>query len=183
MRLAVLGFSILGLAALAGGLVVHGGWIDVAASRRHPQWVETILPYAMERSVRRHARGIPAPGIAGEKDAEAGLVHYRAMCETCHGAPGEPPSEIAEGLYPRPPQLAEAGSDRTDAELFWIAKHGIQMTGMPGFGATHSDDELWEIVAVVKRLPDMDPQSYRATGRMDPTPAPSDDHHDHPHQH
>ena len=93
------------LAALAGGLVVYGGWIDVAASRRHPELVETVLHYAMERSVHRHARGIQAPGIAREEDVEAGLVHYRAMCETCHGAPGEPPSEIAEGLYPRPPSL------------------------------------------------------------------------------
>ena len=87
------------------------------------------------------------------------------------------------GSLPAPPQLAEAASDLTDAELFWITKHGIQMTGMPGFGATHGDDELWDIVAVVKRLPDMDPQHYRPTERMEHAPAPSDGHHDDQHHH
>ncbi len=181
MRAAVFGFLIIGLAALAGGVVAYGGWIDVAASRPHPEWVETALHYAMERSVHRHAREIRAPGTERKEDLEAGLVHYRAMCETCHGAPGELPPEIAEGLYPRPPQFPEADSDLTDAELFWVVKHGLQMTGMPGFGATHGDEELWEIVAVVKRLPDMDRQSYRPTERMEHAPAASDGH-DHDHQ-
>ncbi len=182
MRAASVGFGILGLAAVAAGVVVNAGWIDVAASRQHPQWAETVLHYAMERSVQRHARGIQAPGNAREEDVEDGLVHYHAMCETCHGAPGGQPSEIAEGLYPRPPRFSEESSERTDAELFWVTKHGIQMTGMPGFGATHSDDELWNIVAVVKRLPDMDPESYRPAERSEPAPAPSDGHH-HDHQH
>jgi mono/diheme cytochrome c family protein len=183
MRAAVVGSLILGLAALAAGLIVRGGWIDVAASRPHPKWVEAALHYAMERSVHRHARGIRAPGTSREEDVSAGLVHYRAMCEACHGAPGKPLSEVAEGLYPRPPQFSEASSEGTDAELFWITKHGIQMTGMPGFGATHSDDELWDIVAVVKRLPDMDPQRYRPSEPSADAPAPSGghdhDHHDH----
>ena len=183
MRAAVSGFLMIGLAALAAGLVVQGGWIDVAASRRHPQWLEAVLHHAMERSVHRHARGIQASRIPREEDVEAGLVHYRAMCEACHGAPGELPSEIAEGLYPRPPQFTEAGSDLTDAELFWITKHGIQMTGMPSFGASHGDDELWDIVAVVKRLPEMDPQSYRPSERMEPAAAPSDGHHHDQHHH
>ncbi len=182
MRVAAYGFLVIGLAALVAGLAVHGGWFDVAASRGHPQWVEAVLHYTMERSVRRHAREIRAPGTERKEDLEDGLVHYRAMCETCHGAPGESPTEIAEGLYPRPPQFPETDSDGTDAELFWITKHGIQMTGMPAFGATHSDDELWDIVAVVKRLPDMDPQSYRTTERTEHAPSPSDGH-DHDHQH
>lgn len=183
MRAAITSFVILGLGAAVVGLVLHGGWIDVAASQRHPEWVEAIFHYAMERSVHRQARGIATPEAVRNEDVEAGLVHYRAMCATCHGAPGEPLSEIAEGLYPRPPQFSEVASDGSDAELFWITKHGIQMTGMPGFGATHGDDELWDIVAVVKRLPDMDPQRYRPAERMQQAPAPSHGHHDDHHGH
>jgi mono/diheme cytochrome c family protein len=173
------------LVALMGGVSLHQGWLDVAASRGHPAWLEGILHYAMERSVQRHARGIGIPELASQEGVEAGLVHYRAMCEACHGAPGEPPSEIAEGLYPRPPQFPEEHSDLGDAELFWITKHGIQLTGMPGFGATHGDDELWEIVAAVKGLPEMDAQSYRPP-EPDPsapaaTPGGDHDHHDHHH--
>lgn len=180
MRAAVLGLSALAVSALAAGVVVHGGWVDVAASQRHPPWLEAVLHYGMERSVQRHARGIRAPG-AREEDAEAGLADYRAMCETCHGAPGAPPSEIAEGLYPPPPQFAEADSERTDAELFWITKHGIQLTGMPAFGATHGDEELWNIVAVVKQLPDMNPQTYLPPAPAERAPDPGEGHHDHHH--
>jgi mono/diheme cytochrome c family protein len=183
MRVAVFGVSIVALAALGAAIVVHGGWIDVAASRGHPAWLEGAVHYAMERSVRRHARAIRTPGTERDHELQSGLVHYRAMCEACHGAPGEPPSEIAEGLYPRPPQLPEADSERTDAEIFWITKHGIQMTGMPGFGATHSDAELWDIVAVVRRLPEMDPRSYRPPETVEQAPAPGDGHHHDHHQH
>ena len=27
------------------------------------------------------------------------------------------------------------------AELFWVTKHGIKMTGMPAWGATHGDTD------------------------------------------
>ncbi len=32
-------------------------------------------------------------------------------------------------------------------EAFWIIKNGIKMTGMPGFGPTHTDNEIWAITA------------------------------------
>jgi hypothetical protein len=47
----------------------------------------------------------------------------------------------------------------TPAELFWIMKHGIRMTGMPAWG-DHSDDELWATVAFIEKLPGMTEQDY-----------------------
>jgi hypothetical protein len=41
----------------------------------------------------------------------------------------------------------------SSAEPFWIAKNGIRMTGMPAFGSTHKDEEIWKVVAFVQRLP------------------------------
>ncbi len=45
------------------------------------------------------------------------------------------------------------------AELFWILKHGIKLTGMPAW-SDHSDDELWVTVAFVKNLTGMTEQDY-----------------------
>jgi mono/diheme cytochrome c family protein len=65
------------------------------------------------------------------------------------------------GLNPKPPILAllPPGSP---AEEFWIVKHGIKMTGMPAWGVTHSDAEIWNIVAFLQKLPSLSPVQYRA---------------------
>ena len=67
--------------------------------------------------------------------------------------------DLAEGLYPRPPNLAEAARAYTPAELFWIIQHGIRMTAMPSWG-DHSDDELWAPVAFIEKLPGIADQEY-----------------------
>ena len=66
------------------------------------------------------------------------------------------------GLYPPAPDLASAGARHTDAELFWIIKNGIKMSGMPAWGETHSDEELWALAAFVDDLPEMSASEYRA---------------------
>jgi len=53
-----------------------------------------------------------------------------------------PEGDIARGLYPQPPDLANAATLYSPAELFWIVKNSIKMTGMPSW-RDHSDEELW----------------------------------------
>ena len=85
----------------------------------------------------------------------SGEEHYAAMCVYCHGAPDVAPAEFAAGLYPPPPSLT--GDDMSDGELFWTIKNGIRMTGMPAFGATHSDEKIWHIVAFIRHLSELTP--------------------------
>ena len=47
-----------------------------------------------------------------------------------------------------------------DRELYWIIKHGLKMTGMPAFGETHPEEQLWGIVAFLRRLPSLDARTY-----------------------
>jgi hypothetical protein len=67
--------------------------------------------------------------------------------------------DIAEGLSPHPPNLADAARFYTPGELFWIVKHGIRMTGMPAW-RDHTDDELWATVALIEKLPGMTERDY-----------------------
>lgn len=62
---------------------------------------------------------------------------------------------MGRGLRPQPPPLADVVAEWSAAELFWIIKHGIRMTGMPAWGPTHGDEEVWAIVAFVQTLPTM----------------------------
>ena len=90
-----------------------------------------------------------------------GFEHYDEMCTGCHGGPGIERSEIGKGLDPQPPNLSDAVKAWTPRQLFWIIKHGIKMTGMPSFGATHNDKDVWNIVALIEKLPEMSPEQYK----------------------
>ncbi|HEY5391991.1 MAG TPA: cytochrome c, partial [Hanamia sp.] len=61
------------------------------------------------------------------------------------GGPGVSPDELAKGLYPPPPKFYKSNDMPEPAEAFWIIKNGIKFTGMPGFGATHDDQKIWDI--------------------------------------
>jgi mono/diheme cytochrome c family protein len=161
-KLAIVGGALAALLVAAGAWLafVYSGFYNVAASQEHTPLVEWTFETISERSVQRHAGELPAPLPTDSASLLHGFEHYRAMCEVCHGGPGVDRGEIGEGLSPRPPRLVRAAQGWSDAELFWITKHGIKSTGMPGFGATHDDASLLQIVAVVRRLPDMSEEQY-----------------------
>src|SRR3546814_5639660 len=69
---------------------------------------------------------------------------------------------MGKGTNPAPPELSETVHKWTPAELFWIVKYGLKMTGMPAWGPTHRDDELWAITAFLLRLPELSPEEYRS---------------------
>ncbi len=157
LEMLVLGIA---LAIVCGAFLIYAGAYDVAATRHHWPLTEWVLDTARIRSIKTHAAGITAP--AGSDDQAKilmGTEHFADHCAICHGAPGVPKGDIAHGLYPQPPDLAVTSKTYTDAELFWIVKHGIKMTGMPGW-ADHGDDELWATVAFLKKLPGLTPDDY-----------------------
>ncbi|MEJ2501901.1 MAG: cytochrome c, partial [Gemmatimonadota bacterium] len=96
--------------------------------------------------------------------------------------------EPGQGLRPTPPGLEEEAHEWSDAELFWITKHGIRLAGMPAYGATHDDDEIWSIVGFIRELETMTEEQYaervRArqsvgddnSGHVDPPGAPAHEH-------
>jgi len=46
--------------------------------------------------------------------------------------------------------------------LFWIIKNGVKMTGMPAFQPTHQDEQIWDIVGFVRRLPQTSAEDFKA---------------------
>jgi mono/diheme cytochrome c family protein len=167
----------LAVAAIVAGLgIMYSGIIDVGATQPHHALTRWLLHTGMEQSVRHHARGIKVPPLVNPQMVMMGFRHYREMCMGCHLAPGIQNSEIRQGLIPRPPKLQQAARRWTPAELFWIVKNGVRMTAMPAWGATHSDDKLWAIVAFLKKLPDMTAAQYQQMEKG-AGPSHSDDEH------
>lgn len=159
-----------GLFGLGAGLLclsVLSGGITVAGTDEHLAPVRFILRTTMERSVRAHAREVQVPPNVNLNDrelAQKGYGHYSVACTPCHGAPGQKPAPWMV-INPAAPLLVETANNWSDAELFWITKHGIKMTGMPALGPTHKDEHLWAISALVRQLPTMTPEEYLAMGK------------------
>ncbi len=155
----IVGVGCLGLAAAA---VVSSGLLDPAASVP-PGALETrVARFALDRAVARRAPKAPNPLTPDAEVLRAGLEHYRRMCVSCHGGPGVDASEAGEGLNPPAPDLTLGRvQKRTDGELFWLVQNGIRMTGMPAFGPTHKDEEIWKIVAFLRRLPALSPEEEK----------------------
>mgnify|MGYP001208128176 CR=1 FL=1 len=152
--------AVLLIFGIVGGGIVYSGLYDVAATDRHWPAVRWALETARTRSIRAHAAGVDMPSrLDDPAQVLVGAEHFAAHCAVCHGAPGVPRGDIANGLYPRPPNLAGATTLYSPAELFWILKHGIKMTGMPAW-SDHGDDELWATVAFIEKLPGMSEQEY-----------------------
>ena len=58
--------------------------------------------------------------------------------------------------------LKDVADDRP-ADIFWVIKNGINMTGMPSFQkAGVNDKDIWSIVAFVKKIGSVKPEDYKA---------------------
>lgn len=159
--------GLIGLGAGLGGLTIFSGGVNVAGTDQHTAPVRWLLRTTMERSVRSHAREVQIPHNINLNDrdlAQKGYGHYNVACTPCHGAPGTKPAPWMV-INPAAPQLVETAKNWSDAELFWITKHGLKMTGMPALGPTHKDEHLWAISALVRQLPTMTPEDYQAMGK------------------
>lgn len=152
------------LAVLVGAflLFVYSGEYNVAATQPHYAPVRWALNTVMVNSVRDHAEHVAVPSLEDSALIRRGFSHFEQMCVMCHGAPGVPRGAVGKGLLPVPPELAEVVPRWSLAELFWIVKHGIKMTGMPAWGVTHEDEKLWAIVAFLRMLPETSPAEYQA---------------------
>lgn len=145
---------------LVGLVFIYSGVYNVAATAGHTGVVRWALETAQERSVALRADDVPEPPPVDSTALEHGFEHYRSMCVACHGAPGVERGEPGKGMTPTPPGLADEAAEMSARELFWVTKHGIKMAGMPAFGPTHSDEELWGIVAFLQAMAEMTDEEY-----------------------
>jgi mono/diheme cytochrome c family protein len=159
--------------ALGGLAVVWTGAYNVAATDPHWGPVRWALSTTMANSVRARADAEAAGPFEGAQ-AEQGFKAFDAMCVQCHGAPGVKPDPWAKGLRPDPPDLSEHAGHWNRAELFWIVKHGIKMSAMPGLAPTHEDAEIRNIALFVERLPEMSADDYAARRSAAAAPGPSE---------
>lgn len=176
------------IAALGGIAFLYSGIYNMGADDKHFKPVYWALETLRERSIAVRASKIEVPPLDDPQMLLAGGADYNDMCAGCHLKPGKASSDISQGLYPQPPNLAmgaaahghahgsggddaHGDADASAARQFWIIKHGIKASGMAAFGPTHEDARIWAMVAFLQKLPTLNEVQYqiltaRAPGDM-----------------
>ena len=159
---------------IGAAVYFFAGFYSVAGTAEDPALVNWALVQVRTASINRHAEDQPPPSINSPGSVQAGAKAFAAHgCANCHGAPGVNWAKFSEGLHPDPPDLKDVVGELAPAQLFWVIKNGINMTGMPSFAqAGVSDDDIWLIVAFLKKLPTVSEADYKGWTASIGMPAP-----------
>jgi mono/diheme cytochrome c family protein len=152
--------AVLLLGALGAALFVESGFYNIGADDHHTKPVLALITQLRDRSIEARLGSIKPQLEATPAMIKTGAAHYAALCVGCHLAPGVTKSDLRTGLYPHPPNLAQEDIQES-RRAFWIIKHGIKMSAMPAWGKTLEDDAIWDVVAFVRKMPNLTPEDYQ----------------------
>ena len=163
----ILVLAVIGLAVAAVASILHDG----LSARATPSALETVLARtAHVLAIPHDARAVRNPVAASPENLREARLHFADHCATCHGNDGRGDSMMGKGLYPKPPDLSAAQTQKlSDGELFWIIENGVRFTGMPAFGGEHgSQQDSWKLVLFIRHLPQISADERLEMERYNP---------------
>jgi mono/diheme cytochrome c family protein len=154
----IIGVLLTLLLVFGGGyLYLRSGRMDFSASTA-PGKMETKLAHmAIDASTEHHAPDIKNPQAPTGANLLTGAREYEEHCTLCHGSPQANGMNLGEFLYPPAPQLLRRPMHDPENEFFYIIKQGVRMTGMPAWEKHMSDEEIWDIVTLMKNINNVPP--------------------------
>lgn len=122
------------------------GYAPVATASSPIPFERTLAKLGLNARIKKDAPK-NAPFQATEADMQNGAHLYREHCAICHGVMDGQKTPTGKGMYPPPPELLKGKgvSDDPPGETYWKVNHGIRLTGMPAYGQSLSEKELWQI--------------------------------------
>jgi len=149
--------------ALIAYVGIEAGIMPANADAKPSKLERWMARASLRATLQREAPKIDNPVALNDANLIAGIKLYGENCAVCHGGPDGKPSNVARGLYQRPPQLAKDGvEDDPDGMTYWKINHGIRLTGMPSFGAALDDQQLWQLALFLKHMDALPPAPQRA---------------------
>jgi len=134
------------------------GFAPVATASAPIPMETTLAKLALARVVSRDAPKAAAI-TASEENFAAGARLYRVHCAVCHGLPGQPQTAIAQGEFPKPPELfkGKGVTDDPPGETYWKVANGIRLTGMPAFNKSLTEEQMWQVSLMVANTDKLSP--------------------------
>lgn len=168
---AVLGAGVLGAAVL----LVRSG----ISAREEPPLAERVVARAMRHlAIPASARARENPVPLDEAVLAEARAHFADHCAPCHANDGSGNTAIGRGLYPKAPDMRDAGTQGlSDGELYFIIKNGVRLTGMPAWGEPgDADADTWKLVHFVRHLHALTADQIEEMRRLNPrSPAEIDE--------
>ena len=150
----------IGVALIGAYSLVQSGLIPANADAKPGRLETWMARTSLDATLSREAPKDQNPVALTDQDLLEGVHLFAKNCAVCHGsAKGDASaSPIAKGLYQKPPQLATDGvEDDPEGVSFWMIKHGIRLTGMPSFGDSLSDRQIWTLALFLKHMDKLPP--------------------------
>jgi mono/diheme cytochrome c family protein len=155
--LAVLTLAVLGY--------IRFGFAEARSDIPPSRFESSLMRTGVHASLRREAPNIPNPVLPTDANLIAGGKFYLNACSGCHGTPGKPFGQRGPILFPPIPELPVVGTDLTESQIFWAAKHGIRRSGMFANGVWAKDQDLWAVAAYIKRMDSLPPAVKEAVDK------------------
>ena len=77
---------------------------------------------------------------------------YQDNCAMCHASPQHPEKNFGRPFYPSAPDFLKDAPDMEENQNFYIIKHGVRWSGMPAWGNTLSDQQIWTLVTFLSHM-------------------------------
>ena len=146
-------------------LLVHGVSARDQPTRPEAMLARTLRHFAVPMKLRSAKNPIPMSAAA----LREGREHFADHCAQCHGNDGRGQTEMGRDLYPRAPDMTLPETQKlSDGELFAIIRNGVRLTGMPGWGGEHSEQDDWKLVLFIRHLPQMTKEEAESMKMLNP---------------
>lgn len=139
----VTAFVIIGL---VGFIAVYFGLVPANADGQLLPMERKVAQMSLNATIAREAPKPPYPYSSSPAAIVAGAKIYMQYCADCHGSGTGDMSNMAAGMYLKPPQFAKHGVDDDPAgETYWKIEHGIRWTAMPAYATRLTEEQIWQV--------------------------------------
>jgi len=143
--------------ALGAFIVANFGLVDMRADQTPSKYEKRFAMGAMDASVDRHAPEAKNPIEPNEANLRDGMHIYMMNCAECHGDPKTPESPMGTMEYPPAPQFMTDAADMPENQNFFIIKHGVRWTAMPGWQKSLSEQDIWKVTTFLSHMEKLPP--------------------------
>jgi mono/diheme cytochrome c family protein len=158
MRNFLLGVVITVLVVVLGGLAFALlGYVPTNADATPPSLERRIATSALDAAMERQAPHVNNPLPPTDDNLIDGIKLYAMHCALCHGGLDNKPSGLEHSFYPPPPQLILDPLDDPEWHIFYAVRTGVRYTGMPAWGKTLSEQDMWKVTAFLSRIQKLPP--------------------------
>jgi len=141
---------------------LHLGKFPIGADNPPGSVERWLANMAVDEYVARNAPKQDNPMQANAQNLSAGARLYEQNCSYCHGGLLQRISPMRTKFNPPVPQLLNHIPGDPDSHLFWVAKHGIRLSGMPSWADILNDNQIWQVIAFVKHSANLPPEAQEA---------------------